>query len=252
MQILNISFRGVLLSFLMLTTVGVKAHDFEVGIMGGMVAYNGDLNRDNLYHKVYPAGGLMLRVNHNTRISTRLNAYWGMLRGSDRNTKERFTNILENDNYPATYYAFETSFYEVSLQGEFNILPFPRHAFFTPLAPYLFAGVGGMYFSPDPLMFRYGGIFRAPSDGAHWHADDDQEYAKLALAGFAGIGIKYQLNSRLSGAFEFGFRLTTTDYLDEVSHKGAPDYNDSYSFTGFTLTYKLGQQHRPMKVGCPY
>ncbi len=252
MHILTTYLRSFFLTLLVLTSASLHAQAFEAGILGGMSAYKGDLNTDRIYHKVYPAAGLLLRINHNDRFSTRVNIASSVLRGSDRSSDQPFRNILENPAHPTIYYEVETAIYELSLQGEFNILPFSQGDASTPFSPYLFAGVGGVFFSPDPMEFANGGSIREPTYGDHWHADDDQEYNNLTLAGLAGFGFKYNFTQHLSGGIEFGMRVTTTDYIDEVSNKGDPGKNDWYSFTGFTLTYDLGFLRRPGRVGCPY
>ena len=236
----------------MLSSISLHAQEFEAGILGGMSAYKGDLNTDRLYYKVYPVAGMILRINHSDRISTRANISWTVLRGSDRSIYQPFFNILENPAHPRIYYEFETTTYELSFQGEFNILPFRKDDASTRFAPYIYAGLGGILFEAEPMELDSRTSSISPTNGDHWHDNDDQNYNNLALAGLAGIGFKVNFTSKLSGGIEIGMRLTTTDYLDEVSHKGDPDDNDWYSYTNFTITYGFGSNSRPSRVGCPY
>jgi len=239
---------------LVLTPGRLTAQNFEAGTFVGFSAYRGDLNTDRLFHKVYPAAGLVARFNHNQRLSTRAIATYTILRGSDRSTEQTYRNILGRANHPTVYYEFETSVVELSLQGEFNLLSFKQGDMVTRATPFLFAGIGGIWFSPDPMEFSNGGDQREPTGGDHWHPDDDQGYSAIALAGILGLGVKYNLSKRLVASMEFGLRITGTDYIDEVSQKGNPDQTDWYSFTGLTITYGFDgyRSFRSGGVGCPY
>ena len=227
----------IMLIILMLMPGKLDAQNFEAGAFAGFSAYIGDLNTDRLFHKVYPAAGVVARFNHSQRLSTRINATYSILRGNDRNTGQPYSNILESADYPSVYYEFETGMVEFSIQSELHLFPFKYDDMPISWTPYLFAGAGGIYFSPNPMEISDGGSLRDPAGGAHWHPDDDADYLNLALVGFAGLGVKYKLSRHFSASVEIGLRITSTDYLDEVSLKGDPQRNDWYSFTGLTLTY---------------
>ena len=103
------------------------------------------------------------------------------------------------------------------------------------------------------MEFANGGTFREPTGGGHWGTGEDGGYLNLALVGFVGVGVKYNVSSNFSGSFEIGMRITGTDYLDEVSQKGDPGQNDWYSFTGLTLTYGFdGYRSFRSGKGCLY
>ncbi len=244
---------NILLSLLMLLPGMLHSQNFEAGLYMGFSAYRGDLNTERMFYKVYPAAGVVARFNHNQRLSTRINATYTVLRSSDRSTEQPYNNILDHPAYPAFYYEFETDMVELSAQSELNILPFEQGNMHTVWTPFLFAGAGGIYFSPNPMEFAHGGAYRTQTGGRHWHPEDDQDYLNLALAGFAGAGVKFNISSRFSATFDIGMRITSTDYLDEVSHKGDPGQNDWYSFTGLSLTYGFcGSRYRSRGIGCPY
>jgi len=248
--------RSLLYIFLitvMLLPGKLHAQNFEAGPFLGFSAYTGDLNTERMFHKIYPAVGAVARFNHNNRLSTRVNATYTVLRGSDRSTEQPYRNILEDPAHPAVYYEFETDVVEISVQGELNILPFRQGDMLIVWAPYLFAGAGGIYFNPDPMEFANGGTFREPTGGDHWGTGEDGDYLNLALVTFAGVGVKYNVSSNFSGTFEIGMRISNTDYLDEVSRKGDPGQTDWYSFTGLTLTYGFdGYRSFRSGKGCPY
>lgn len=229
----------LLLIVLLLLAVMVHAQRFEAGAFGGISVYTGDLNPDRLFHEVYPAGGVVARFNHSQRLSTRLNATYSMLRGNDSQTGQAYSNILESPDYPSDYYAFETPMVELSVQGEFHLLPLRQSDSPALWTPYLFAGAGGLYFSPEPMQLSDGGSSGGPTGGAHWHLDDDAGYMELTWVGIAGLGVKYRLSRSFTASLEAGLRITGSDYLDEVSHKGDPGRNDWYTLAGLSLTYGI-------------
>lgn len=241
-----------LLSLLILLPGRLEAQQLEGGGYAGLSGYQGDLNQGMMFHKISPAAGLLFRVSHTPRLSTRAHAIYSVLRGSDRNTEQTHSNIMAHPAYPDVYYEFETGMIEIGLQGELNLLPFNPGDWLTPMTPYLFLGAGGLFFDPSPMVLSDSGNQRRPAEGAHRHPDDDSAYRSFALMGMAGGGFKFYLSPELSGGFELGLRFTATDYLDEVSQNGDPGIKDRYTFAGFTLTYYLGRLHRRRAPGCPY
>ena len=238
---------------LMLAPGQLKAQFAEAGLFSGIGAYQGDLNTDRLAHKVSPAAGMFVRFNHHQRFSSRVSATYGMLRGSDRSTEQTHSNILNEPAYPVVYYEFETRMAELSVMGELHLRTRDRQRLEGGPAPYLFVGIGAIYFDPFPLRLSNGGTQSEPANGAHRHPDDDPDYPNLAVAGLAGGGVTFRLSPRLSAGMEFGMRFTGTDYIDEVSHKGDPGKNDRYVFTGLVLTYGLDYyRNRSSGRGCPY
>lgn len=242
-----------LLSLLIFLSGRLEAQQLEGGVYAGLSGYQGDLNQGMMFHKISPGAGLLFRVSHTPRLSTRAHAIYSVLRGSDRNTEQTHSNIMEHPAYPDVYYEFETGMIEIGLQGELNLLPYNPRDWLTPLAPYLFLGAGGLFFDPSPMVLSDSGNQRRPAEGVHRHPDDDPGYLNLTFMALAGGGIRFQLNTRLSAGMEFGLRFTGTDYLDEVSHKGDPGKNDRYAFTGFILTYEFDYyRSRGSGRGCPY
>src|SRR5690606_20213584 len=122
-------------------------------------------------------------------------------------------------------------------------------------------GVGLAYFEPKAYL-----------DGERYklrelETEPGKSYSPITLAVPMGLGFKYNIKDNWTLGLEFGWRMTTTDYLDDVSTKypasaytvtatspvsdqlanrtgnsvgpnstrGNPSNNDSYYFVGFTI-----------------
>ena len=89
------------------------------------------------------------------------------------------------------------------------------------LSPYVFAGVGGLYFNPKARYLRTG-----PWEPLAPYQTEGVSYSRFTAALLYGAGLKYSLNKQWSIGFEFGMRKTFTDYMDDVSGT----YIDNSSF----------------------
>ena len=105
-----------LLILLMLLPGKLHGQNFEAGPFLGFSAYNGDLNTERVFHKIYPAAGAVARFNHNQRLSTRINATYTVLRGSDRSTVQRYRNVLGHPDGVGVKYNVSSNF-----SGSFEI-----------------------------------------------------------------------------------------------------------------------------------
>ena len=56
-----------------------------------------------------------------------------------------------------------------------------------------------------------------------------------------GLGLKYYVSPKTSLGLETSFRVTSNDYIDGVSRAGEPDNDDTYVFTGLTLSTGFGK-----------
>ncbi len=226
-----------------------KAQIYEVGTFTGISAYMGDLNTEKLFNKIWLSGGAMIRYNHDQHVSLRLNTSITELRGSDLRGKQPFV-ILP----PIKQYEFETTLYELSLQVEINFLPFITGNTDTRFSPYLFGGLGGIYFNPTAYMNANTQNPVLIINDVHWGAaGKPDDFSNFSIISLFGYGFKFNLSENFIAGFEWGVRyaglpLTKrygTDYLDMVSLKGNPQNNDWYSLIGLTLTYKFLDRSRP-------
>jgi Domain of unknown function (DUF6089) len=193
-------------SFLFATNT-TYAQYIEVGGMAGGTSYIGDLQKFKPEIGSFgPTVSLMARWNRSPKFAFRATAMYGSFNATDaRNVGYNRNRNLE----------VQTTLYELAVCAEYNLMPFDVIDGKTS-SPYLFFGVGGLYFNPQA---RYQGKFidLRPLGTEGQFITGTKTYSPFQVVIPMGIGVKLALSQRLSVGFEFGVRQTFTDYLDDVS-----------------------------------
>jgi len=242
----------------------------DVGILGGVTFYLGDLNPSMPFSMSKPAFGILYRQNFNTRISLRLHGIRGQVAGDD---------AVSNAN-PERNLNFESSITEAGAQIEINFFEYFIGSRMHSITPYIFGGASVFFFNPygnvsgsrvelQPLATEGQGTTVYP---------ERKPYNLYAFSMPFGLGVKYSVSKLIGVGAEWGMRKTSTDYLDDVSQtyyldlagtnpanastkelasdpllshstgmqRGNSRNNDWYSFAGVSLTFKirmLGKEH---------
>jgi hypothetical protein len=203
--------------FIGLSLSGQRKADW--GLFGGVSSYFGDINPGRVLYSPLPAGALFYRYNFNPRQALRGNIFVGGLRGNDLNF---------NNNFQQTRAAsFSSTVGELSLQYEFNFLPYSTQGKRWNFTPYFAAG---------------GGVAVIASPG----------FTYVPVIPFS-FGFKVNVYKNLGLEAEYGFRKTFYDNFDGVKDLVAPsDFskihnNDWYTFTGIAVTWKIYNK----LAGCP-
>jgi hypothetical protein len=192
--------------FLLILTNKSQAQYLEIGGMAGGTSYFGDLQKLKPELGSFgPTVALMARWNQSPRIAFRATALYGSFNASDA----RALGSLHNRNLEV-----QTQLYELAVGAEYNLLPFDVMDGKIN-APYLFFGVGSMYFNPQ-ARFNNTFIDLRPLGTEGQLATGGKTYSPFQVVIPMGIGIKLALWQRLSIGFELGIRQTFTDYLDDV------------------------------------
>jgi len=247
----------------------------ELGLMGGVSYYIGDLNPAGHFMQSKPAGGIMYRYNMNPRMALRIQALFGSLQGADS-----VIEFNEDRNL-----SFRSPLMELGAQYELNYYKFKIGSDKDYFTPYLFVGVS--FFKFNPQGFYDGDWYNLQSlgtEGQGTTAYPDRD--SYSLAGFAipfGVGFKIILGNATILGFEWGLRKTFTDYIDDVSttyadpavlmsqntqasaaladpskntefdrtgfQRGNSATNDWYSFAGITLTFKFADKDDSCQSG---
>lgn len=194
---------------------GAQREDFlgrsELLLLGGGMNYIGDLNDQSALSLPRPAGGMGLRFRLDNRWALRGEFSYGSV-------------ACEEDYNKLRNLSFKSDILELSFLAEFNFAPFgpgPTERFWTP---YLFGGLAVFHFNP---MAKYS----LGNGEEHWAAlqplctegqgsaqyPDRKLYPLMQVSMPFGMGIKIRLGKAFSLAAEYGFRMTWTDYLDDVS-----------------------------------
>ncbi len=194
---------------------GAQRQDFlscsELLLLGGGMNYIGDLNDQSALTLPRPAGGIGLRYRLDNRWALRGEVSVGSV------ACEKDYNKLRN-------LSFKSNLLEVAFLTEFNFAPFGPGATERRWTPYLFGGLAVFHFNPKACYFTGNGE-------EHWAAlqplhtegqgsleyPDRKTYPLTQVSLPFGVGVKVRMGKAFSLAVEYGFRMTWTDYLDDVS-----------------------------------
>lgn len=213
-------YKRILLSILFIFGISLttKAQRAEVGIVAGGAGYIGDLNQYNLTKISGITAGAFAKVNFTPFIGLGLHYNYGKIKANDLNSS--------NQQFKDRALNFNTSLHEVSLIADVNFLDA-----FSPISkkrftPYVFAGIGGVYFKTKAT---YASRTYVLSD-LQTNADINGtpiKYKPYAITIPYGAGIKYRLTNYLTLSSQIGYRTALTDYLDDVggyyTGSGTPD-----------------------------
>ena len=271
LSVQNIKSLFVAIVFVAFSCVG-KAQQFkpntEVGFIGGVSYYLGDLNTTH-FKNVLPCGGLVIRKNIDRRFSYKAELLYLNLTADDRNNSTDTIAINRGLH-------FKSSVYELSGQIEFNFLPYDPGNILYTWTPFVYTGVSLFHFNPQAEN-KNGEWVDLQELGTEGQGTPDfpdrSKYALTQVAIPMGGGLKIAVNPSFNIILEYGIRKTFTDYLDDVSttypgstilnteyggssdaaymsdptgthtideqRGNSNDKKDWYSFAGITLSFKL-------------
>jgi hypothetical protein len=168
----------------------------------GTSTYFGELKDADISLKPDPSANLNVGLQYffSNRIALRTELNWFQLRGSD----EKTVNITRN-------LSFTSNNYELNAAGLVNLFP-NGHRFYqrSSINFYGFLGVGVLYMNP-----------KAELNGKKYALQplrtEDKSYSRIQFVVPYGIGAKVKAGPFFNVALEGGWRLTFTDYMDDVS-----------------------------------
>ncbi len=172
----------------------------------GTSTYFGELKNKNDYIDAKPNFNFGLQYYFTPRFSTRAEASWFQLSGSD--AKADPSGELGRR---ARNLSFQTNAAEVSITGAYNFLASGNRYYRRPgFNVFVFGGIGGMYFNPT-TMYQGKKVDLQPLQTELVH------YSKFGIVIPFGLGIRLRTGPNTNIAIEGGYRKTFTDYLDDVS-----------------------------------
>ena len=247
----------------------------EVGLIGGVSYYLGDLNTTH-FSQAAPSVGLVVRKNIDNRFSYKAEAIYLTLQSDERDSKD--TISVDRGLH------FKSSVLELSGQLEFNFLPYESGNPLYTWTPFVYTGISIFHHNPQAENINGEWIDLQPlgTEGQETTIFTDRKgYSLIQFAIPMGGGVKIAVNKSFNIILEYGARKTFTDYLDDVSttfvggngdpyplemsqeaidmsdplgthskdiQRGNPDKKDWYSFVGITLSFKLSNNNN----GCDY
>lgn len=195
------------------------AQKYDVGVNLGLSGYMGDLNQRNPLAFNRGGFGITLRKNFNPDFSLKL-AFSQILLHADDASSGIPDQVQRN-------LRFNSWVTEASAQVEFNFFKFNPFDKQESLSPYIFTGLGGFHF--NPYTFLNGNKIYLHDVGTEGQfvpktvqpkgSVYPAPYSRFSVCIPIGVGFKYHLKGNFSFVTEYGFRLTLTDYLDDIAGK---------------------------------
>lgn len=258
-------------------TFQLQAQSTEIGLMGGVSLYSGDMSPADLngyLNELHPAFGAFGRFNLNKFLSLRAGISQAKVSGNDANTE-----------YPDRMRNFRSNITELALTAEFSPFQLGGARAKVVTAPYLFGGAAVYRFNPQTLYDNNWIDLQPLGTEGQGLAGYEAPYSLTQIAVPFGLGLKFTFHQAWSLGMEFGARKLFNDYLDDITNievnyldvltgngslaatlsdptikepqdvtyvRGGP-FNDWYGIGGITLSFRLqGAKNRPGRgLGCP-
>lgn len=229
-----------------LTVKALGQQSVDIGLSGAAGTYFGDMNQIDLGKSVNPEYGGFVRFNFNPRVGFRFNVMNGTIGASGM--------------YNFQPWQFSKNVFDVSLNFEFNFLPYVVGDKSTPWSTYIFGGIGiQMYnYTLDSLSLAH------VVDPTYFeHVSSDGPVASPTVP--FGLGIKVNLSKRWGLGIEGSMRKTFSDKLDGLddplsytnSDGALIKYTDQFhnndwtAYVGIHLVYKMIYGNKEWELRTP-
>jgi hypothetical protein len=218
----------------------LPSHELSVGVKAGLSDMWGDVGTKGVlshyfngkyFQNTHYMGGLFIRYSATPWLAARLEVNAGSIYATDAwNIKEANKGGPGSPVY--NVYVRNQDMKSTIVEGLLNIEVSPLRIFDNGksarwrIQPVVVAGIGVFHFNPKTT-------YTEPSGDVRWvethplhlegegldYIDAPKGYKLTQICMPVGLGLRYEVNSRLSIGFEYLLRLTFTDYLDGVSNK---------------------------------
>ena len=198
-----------------------KPHS-SVSFGAGSSNYIGDL---------VPAAGLFSVASQTMRWNVGLQYTRHLSRHLSGNSQVSYIRIAGDDNYFSSTGVFEGNYLrnlhfrndlkELSVSAVYEPMGNAENLAKRPLlSPYLYLGVAG--FTHNPVARRDPSLVPGTPSLQAWQdlQTEDIEGAMYSLVNISspfGFGLRYKIGAQMDLGFDFGYRVSLTDYLDDVS-----------------------------------
>lgn len=181
--------------------------NFLVSIGSGTANYYGEMVNPGEFGKLKPNIALGAEYYLNSRISARAELTWFQLSGDDAKA---------NDSRKQRNLSFTSNCIEFSALGAFNLSPMGLRFYQrSTLNLHAFVGIGLLYFNPKAT-YQGRSYALAPLE------TEGVKYSRIQPVIPIGLGGRIKLNPFFNILVEAGYRVTFTDYLDDVSVRNYP------------------------------
>ena len=195
---------------------GNQASKFSIHAGAGLAAYHGDLMQSdaNMFKQASYAFNAGVAYAFSKKISATFDLGIQKLQAADSKNS--------GAQYKARNLSFKSNVFDISLAAVYSILDLKKYK----VTPYISAGVGVMFFNPyaNDASGKKQFLRELGTEGQGLAAYPERKmYKKSAVIFPLGFGAKYPLNEKIALLLDFNYRITGTDYLDDVSINGYPD-----------------------------
>jgi hypothetical protein len=185
-----------------------KDRNFLISIGSGTANYYGEMVDPGEFGTLKPNIAIGAEFYMTNRISIRSELTWFQLSGDDSKA---------NDDREERNLSFTSNNLELSVLGAINLSPMGvRFYQRSQLNLHAFAGIGVLYFNP-----------KAEYQGQKYALQplqtENQKYSLIQPVIPFGMGARIKLDPFFNILVEAGYRITFTDYLDDVSVRRYPD-----------------------------
>jgi hypothetical protein len=182
----------------------------EFGIGGGASNYFGDLNQDYSFADAKYSANLFYKYNFTPYISMKAMGSFGQISFDDKLNKNEYQR-LRNLN-------FKNNIYEFSVIGEFNFFEYNIEDLEHRFTPFISLGMGMFFYNPYTTYLGKKTFLRPlGTEGQGYSEYKNRVYTTTALSFPIGAGFKFWLSKGMTLNFDVIHRITTTDYIDDVS-----------------------------------
>lgn len=182
----------------------------EFGISAGGSNYFGDLNQQYGFDFFRQSGSIFYKYNFSSYIALRVSGTYAHVGYADS----------YNDNFfqQQRNLSFKSDIYEAAVMADFHFFQYDIGDFQHRLTPYIALGMGVFHYDPyaeiDDTKVR---LRPLGTEGQAYEKYADRRYKSTAVSFPIGAGVKFWMSKGLTVGFEVLNRMTTTDYLDDVS-----------------------------------
>jgi hypothetical protein len=193
-----------ILLILALLPLGMKAQNLHLSVMGGLSNYSGDLHpafyaiSQSKFH-----GALGAKYDVGEKLTLRSHISYGSIQAMDSKSKKASMKERNLD--------FKSKVLEFHLGAEYHLFSFNEKWW----SPYVFASVG--LFSNNPTTVVSKTKLRPLGTEGQGFVSGRKRAKNTQFCLPLGVGFKYALNEDMRVGIEFGWRKTSSDYLDDVS-----------------------------------
>jgi len=227
-------FTALLVGIILNIQFKLSAQNLEVGALAGLSHYYGDVSNEFHVENIRYAGYIFVRKHVSQRVVLRGNLGYIRIVGIDSISSSIYQQ-RRNLN-------FYTDIIELSSQVEYNLVDDKTRGrrIKNYTIPYVFAGIGGIYFTPYTIFNN--NTYNLAAVGA-----SGTSYSQLALVIPVGAGVRYYLTPNWQVGFEFGIRFTSTSDLDDI--RGESLWPDPASLPTNDARYLLNRSNVSLDPG---